>query len=459
MAVTAFAPTFSDEIVGLLDAFAHKPEIYNEIYNARGDQGGEFFRFLMSAGFSEPVAQNTYYWAEQDIISPTFSPRADVGAPGTNTAQLITLDTGSVNAQNRYFPGVNDDVWYPNGNTGHITAIDVTTPSAPVLTITPHVAAASGALPAVTTSTVLSIHTNSWYEASGQPRGRVTDFTTQSNDLQIIKASIDRTGVEMTNQSWYKINGIANAPYCTTGTADTEYRMDLLRDGALLFGQRTTATILDADGYPLKTTQGLIPVITERGMVPTPYTTGTLAMSDFYAWIRLLQTQFAGKNIFFGTSQDLQFQLETLLVNQFKDTNISYGRKAITSAVFGGNESLALSVNFKSLFIGERNFMFKSLGALDNPQTYATTGSIAKGMGVIIPLAEKKDTLTGKMFSNIGYRYKAFGAYNRKMEIWDVNGAGPGLKVTEYDKNSHYMRSNIGGQVMGANQMILLKSA
>ena len=100
--------------------------------------------------------------------------------------------------------------------------------------------------------------------------------------------------------------------------------------------------------------------------------------------------------------------------------------------------------------------MFKRMKTFSNQSTYGSTGFKMPNMGVFMPVNSQKDPVNGDMVKSIGYRYKGLGPYSRKMEVWDVKGAGPGLKVTEFDKASTYMRCNIGAQHRGGNQMILM---
>jgi len=55
-------------------------------------------------------------------------------------------------------------------------------------------------------------------------------------------------------------------------------------------------------------------------------------------------------------------------------------------------------------------------------------------------------------------RYKKLANYSRKMEVWNVSGAGPakGLVLPD-DLYNHYMRCDMGFHGMAPNQMILLR--
>jgi hypothetical protein len=44
------------------------------------------------------------------------------------------------------------------------------------------------------------------------------------------------------------------------------------------------------------------------------------------------------------------------------------------------------------------------------------------------------------------------------MEVWQVGGAGEGLKVTDIDERNTYQRCHIGAHQRGGNQMVLLQA-
>jgi len=76
----------------------------------------------------------------------------------------------------------------------------------------------------------------------------------------------------------------------------------------------------------------------------------------------------------------------------------------------------------------------------------------------MIPLGYRKDAKSMKSMPTFGVRYKALGPYKRKMEVWNVSGAGgQGNYVIEDDLHNYNLRAHIGFQGMAANQMILLR--
>ena len=102
--------------------------------------------------------------------------------------------------------------------------------------------------------------------------------------------------------------------------------------------------------------------------------------------------------------------------------------------------------------------MFKRMGGFNNKKLAGADGYSARKMGVFLPLNKKKDPKSGNMVDSIGTRYRALGKYSRRMEVWQVGGAGEGLKVTDIDERNTYQRCHIGAHQRGGNQMVILEA-
>jgi hypothetical protein len=97
------------------------------------------------------------------------------------------------------------------------------------------------------------------------------------------------------------------------------------------------------------------------------------------------------------------------------------------------------------------------MGVFNNKKLYGAVGYDAKKMGLFMPINKRKDPVSGNMVDSVGTRYRALGKYSRRMEVWQVNGAGPGLKVTQFDKNNTYQRCHVGFHARGGNQWVLME--
>jgi hypothetical protein len=100
----------------------------------------------------------------------------------------------------------------------------------------------------------------------------------------------------------------------------------------------------------------------------------------------------------------------------------------------------------------------KRMGVFNNPKLYGATGYSAPQMGIWMPINKRKDPVSGNMVESMGVRYRGLGNYNRRMEVFQVGGAGNGLKVTEFDRRDTYQRCHIGAHFRGGNQFILMET-
>lgn len=457
MGPEAISGIYATDVVSGFDIY--KPEIHNTLFRRYGDQGASFFQLLRSMGFERPAKNDTYGHFEDNWVHCTFHSRGIVAAGAAGAQALITLDLTDLDANNRFYPRLWDTVLFPNEVQASITAIDVTVPTAPVLTVKPSDILDS--IPALTAGEELVINSDAWSEGSGQPTGALSSTWEYSNTAQIIKETIGYTGTEMVTQTWFDVrsDGVSIPAYYFLGQLEIDYRMALKIDGALLWGKQTTNTIIDPDtGRPIKTTEGLIPYIRRVGNEQT-YTANAFSVDEFDEMDNTLQANFVGNNVLALLGSKLFQEIENGLVTYFADSNIQYARQTTNDAIFNSDESLGASVNFKYLTKSERTFMFKRMGNFSNPKTYGAEGYDAKNMGLFLPVDRKKDPVSNDMVPSIGVRYRALGPYSRRMQVWKVGGTGPGLMVTEFDKENTYQRCHLGFEGLGGNRMVLMETA
>lgn len=453
---------YSETIVSGFDVY--KPEVYNQLINRYGDQGQSWFMTMKMLGFERKVAADIYYHYENELKNPPFKSAGIVSAAAAGASQSITISPDSLDAGNRFYPRLWFQVNYKGGKRGIITAIDVTTPSAPVLTVKPIQTGAAYSLPAVAAGEELSIVSSAFSEGSGQPVGIVPGAVKRSNMLQIMKETASVTGSERTNQTWMTgyedVSSITGQPnsWFHINVMDIDYRMALQTSDALLFGQSSDGSITDpVTGNVIKMTTGLVTTMKAQSIQAT-YTPGSFSVTNFDAIGRSLQREYAGNKIGMHLGEDIYSELENALVTYLANTKVDYTEELINSILPADMKarSKAISVNFKSLFKNERKYLINKMNEFSNRQTYGIPGSVTPGYALFIPLTTVKDPQTQEFDHHIGCRYKALGAYSRRMQTWDVNGAS-GNMVTEFDVDNTYMRSHVGAHQMAMNQALFLQ--
>lgn len=456
----AIANIYASDIVSGFDI--HKPEKLNVLFARYGDQGASYFQLLRSMGFEKEVSLDTYSHYEENRYHEVCIVDAAVSSGGVGADITFVLDANSLDANNNFYVRKWDIILFPNEVTGSVTDIDVTTPTAPEITCSLN--DDTEAFPDLTVGEELIIISNAFSEGSGQPEGALSGTWEYENDAQIIKETIGMTGSEMVNQTWFNVTstGYKIPAYYYKGQVEIDYRMALKIDGALLFGKRTVnSSLIDPDtGRIIKTTEGMVPYIRRVGNEQS-YTSGAFSVTEFDEMDNTLDREGAGNYILGLLGITLHQDIENSLVTYFADTNIQYARQTTNEVLFNANESLGASVNFKYLTKSERTFLFKRMGVLNNPKLYGATGyeNIGPKLGMFLPINKRKDPVSGNMVEAIGTRYRGLGRYNRRMEVWQVGGAGEGLKVTEFDSRNTYQRCHIGAHFRGGNQFVLMEPA
>jgi len=369
------------------------------------------------------------------------------------------LDAVDYDANGNYYVRLWDIIMFPNEVVGSVVDIDATDPAAVEVTVEP--SDNGDQFPALTAGEELIIISSAFSEGSGQPEGAVSGTWEYCNTAQIIKETIGYTGTEMVNQLWFNVTskGQSIPAYYFKGQIDIDYRMALKIDGALLWGKETTNVITDPDtGRPIKTTEGAIPY-TRRVGNEQACTAGAFDVEEFDEMSNTLDREFAGSYILGLLGISLHQDIENALVEYFQNTNIQFAKQATNSVLFNSNEALSASVNFTYLTKSERTFLLKRMGVFNNRKLYGADGYSAPYMGLFFPINKRKDPVSGNMVDSIGTRYRGLGKYSRRMEVWQVGGAGEGLKVTEFDTRNTYQRCHIGAHFRGGNQFVLLEAS
>ena len=456
MGPEAIAQIYASDIISNFDL--HKPEILNTLFSRFGDQGASYFQLIRSMGFETPVASDTYGHFEDNHVHEVVHVLANVAQPAIGANISFTLDPVDLDANNNFYLREWDVMMFHNEVTGSVITISTVVPAAPVVTV--RLNEITDRFPALTAGDELIIISSAFSEGSGQPQGAVSGTWEYDNDAQIIKESMGVTGSEMVNQSWVTITseGQALPAFYFKGQIDLDYRLALKIDGALLWGKRSTNVITDSvTGRPIKTTEGLVPYIRRVGNEQT-CVDGAFTVDEFDEMSNTLDREFAGNHILGLLGISLHQDIENALVTYFANTNISFAKQATNEVLFKSNEALSASVNFTYLTKSERTFMFKRMGGFNNKKLAGADGYSARKMGIFLPLNKKKDPKSGNMVDSIGTRYRALGKYSRRMEVWQVGGAGEGLKVTDIDERNTYQRCHIGAHQRGGNQMVILEA-
>ena len=427
------------------------------LHRRYGNQGSDVIDLLMSLGFERTDAVTKIQHFEENWIHQNFKVLASTaGAAGA--AKNITINPDSIDSSNRFYPRINDVVTFSNEVTALITAIDVSTPTAPVLTVVPF--DVTKAIPACVAGAVIAITGNAFSEGSTQPVGRFSGAWQYINYTQIIKESIGASGTQMTNETWVKMMDGKNIDgWFNKGLLDIDHRQKINMQGVFLTQEKNTNALvvdsLNANGK-IQTTEGLFPYM-KRVAIPYPYVPGTLAVQDFNAIERLMSRQFAPRTVCAMMGQDVDIELEDVLKDYHQFTAIDYATGVTNDKLFGNTvEGKALSsvIAFQYLTKAQRTYCLKRFEAMNDPQTYGSDGYSYPSKAIFFPLEKRVDPKSKNSIPAIGMVFKAMGSNSRKAEAWDYGAAGGGQKLGAVDRRDWYMRSELGTEFFGGNQFV-----
>ena len=205
----------------------------------------------------------------------------------------------------------------------------------------------------------------------------------------------------------------------------------------------------------LLTTEGLVPYIRRVGRTVN-YTPALYAVQKFDEMAKVLDSENAGKYICMLNGLDLDIDIENALVDYLGNTDVQFARERVVKQHFNKDADLEVTAGFNYMTKGQRIFALKSMPIFTAQKTYGATGFTTPGLGIVVPMAQRRDKLTDSMVPSFGTRYKEHGNYNRSMEVWNVSGAGPFRKVTSVDLHNYYLRAHVGFHGIAGNQMLLL---
>lgn len=458
VAPQAVRADYFDNIVTSFDL--NQTKFLPELYRRYGDQGADLLDTLMALGYDRTTDVETIRHFEENWIVQSFKNKNTQAAGAAGAAVNITLGADSVDSSNRFYPRVTDQITFTNGVTGYLLSIDVTTPSAPILSVAPN--DVTDSIPALTAGDLLIITGNAFSEGSTQPQGRFSGAWQYNNKMQIIKESLGASGTQMTNDTWTKfMDGKNIQGWFNKGLLDIDYRMKTNIQGVFLTQKLTTNPLvvdtLNSNGT-VKTTEGFYPAMARLG-IPYPYQPGTWSVQDFNTIARLQTKQFASNTNMSMSGIDIDIEMEDVLKEYFQFTNIDYVTKVQNIKFFGdgpGGEAMGATVAFQYFGKAGTVTALKRFSALSNPQTFGADGYSYTGRASFVPLGRKKnkDPKAKGDLPTLGVVYKGMGDNQRKMEVWDYGAAGGGPKLGTQDRRDWFMRSEMSAEFFGLNQFV-----
>lgn len=459
-AVTA---DYFNNYITTLDLNARK--VLPQLYRRYGSQGKEFFDTIHALGFVRTDGIDILEHYEEEWIWNTFTSLSQTAVGGgayTPSAGIgckLTLAPVSVTSDNKYFPQIGHAVLFTNDVIGVITAIDTTSPSAPVLTVYP--AESTDSIPAVPANTELAIVTSYASEGSGQPDSIIQGVYKWENTSQTIKSKRKASGRELATESWIQsVDGDHVGTWANKGFLDLEYEQMLKIQGAFLSGKKVTNTSA-VDGNNANAslvgegTRGLIPEMASNSEF-YPYTPGAWEMQDFYNFSKLMKKKYTDRFAAFFVGLDLGQELDQNLFETNKDTAAVFIDRAKAS-LFGSDEDgreTEMAIGFKYVTVDGFTFCIKNIDAFYHPKLYGVSTYNYNGRGFVIPLAKRKDPKTKNSIPTMGIVYRGLGGYSRRMKVWETGANARPYATDENDVRNVNMMCEFFAEFFGSNRFI-----
>ena len=436
-----------------------EPQQLNELMLQHGDQFASSL-LLRSLGREEAVSASFWWaWEDQEIIE-NFVAASITSAGVTGTLTLAATD---VNAAGFSYP-INFDLIQvvTNGQKLRLTNKTVGSGSPYTTTFTVSTLDASTSVLAASSAQCF-IYSTAQATGMGQKDPQTTGVVKRTFYTQNFKRAIGADGgvlADATRITRIEGGGVIEG-FHTFDTLAMELRIMSDEEGAFWIGdesQLTETSLMNGQQNPIYNTRGLFPTASLYGISPG-WGGSTFTTATFDTIIKSLTRQRVTSPYIMGIQGvDLDTAIQNYLYGANLNTQVEFSK--MVRSVFGGDEGLAMSVNFNQYTKGNYSFLWKMNPNFSNPSTFGSsvggTFDYAK-MGVWMPLSRLQDPTTGQTYPNIHYRYKGMGAYNRRLRIYSISGAGEQpMFLTEVDGTKTFGTKESGIGICKANQLIYM---
>lgn len=453
MGTNAISAINSNQLIASFD-FLEVQEA-NMLFQTYGDQFLPTFQILRSMGRETMVSSSIWEAFEDNYIVETIT--AAAGSTSGATTITVRLSATDVDANGYSYPRVGDLLLFPDDKIGWVEAktvaanTDLTVRSVDNTNLT-----------TVAGTTVISVLSGAFADGTDMPAAATRGVTKRTFYTQIFKERVGSEGGALADAvrcTVYENDGSISG-YYSTAIMDCDYRLAQKIDGAFWAGLPYTAAALitqtGASGLanPVYTTEGLFPAAT-RGLSLAHGGTFTLANFDTIG-AYLVGQRVTSPYILAINGLTLDNYIQNLLYNSNLNTGVDF--TTMVNSVFGGNQGMAMSINFNTYRKGQYTYLFKVNTNFSNPKVFAPSAQYEwPERGVWMPLSKLKDPKNGDVQNNVEVKYKGLGAYSRRFLVYTISGAGEVPQVlSTVDATNTYEQAEMGLQIMKTNQLIAL---
>jgi hypothetical protein len=392
-------------------AFLDQREILNKVLDVHNDEASILDVLEMTNRSAVTAVPDYDLFVNESLYKSVTAGSVATAVVASVDVTLNTASHTSSGAQS--FPRVGEICMTDAGAYGLVTAKDVTTDDAHVITLK---GLDNSTAPTVTAGDVLTFITNANAEGSNSPEARRSSLVKQRNNVQIFKEKFAITDIQKTSKIEVEFQGKPYYMYKGQHDAFLKFRMDIAF--GLLLGKQSTG-LTDIDGEEIRTTKGLDQYVVDGG-VNYDYTgTAGFDAADLKEIERKLNANRCPDDYFLFAGSELNMGVDDLFAGMsgIADGNISYRS-------LGGKEKAA-SLGIDSYRIYGRTFHKKRLGALNHPNVTAAGGMKHNKSGYLVPTGQVKTDKGGGMVDRMRTRFMAGDGLDLKYREILLGGLAP----------------------------------
>ncbi len=451
----------TEEVVSFMDYL--EPQYWNQVGARYGYQFDGIYQILRALGRETPVAADEWYAYEENRYQRSITVGdVDTAAPGAGGTVIVTLHADD--HEN------NGKVSFPRQGEMVLTATEIPCwiilketvgrDNAHRITIKPFDSSDDlGDLH----SQKLIIFSGAKAAGTGQPDGTYVGKTRRKFVAQILPESIGQEGTQFVNTEWVQAidDGRDFNGWYNPGLMMAEYRLNRKIDGAFTWGKENTNNITQTTSRGsvnlVKTTKGVVPWITELGKEMT-VTPGAFNIADLDEITLYQKQQGVTSNVgIIFEGPEIAIDIRNATKDYVDGNGTDY--TTIVNQYFQGDVQRAMSINFKTIGLGDMVYIRKEVPAWSDPTAYAETGFGMPKYAIVMALETYKDPETSELMPNIGSRYRALGSYSRRMEVWQDGAAGgnPSGYIGDVDEKMLFLRAHVGLQALKMNRAVIMR--
>lgn len=442
-----------------------KPQISNVLYKKQG-YDLTLVQMLASLGMIEETAGVEVSHFEEDFLrSPVITLNA-VSAGAAGAAVTITLSPSAIySGTNDFYVQLNDRLRFANGTVGEVVDIDLTVPSAPVITVEP--ASATGVIPALTANSQIGIIDNRQNEVNTERKSAYRAPVKYTYPLQIISTTTSITGTAEAVKKWYdKYDGGEDAKAFMRNIINATYDHYMSISYAMWFEQPTTNTSLVPTGER-GSMQGIIDWTATAGATVVPYTPGTFTTSTFKNIEQNLDKYFCNRTYLFTQGLGLARDVNDAMNNTLASNSMAYFRptdsSSFTSILAGSmaqSGGAGVEFNINSYKSNSRTFHFTSVPQFSDPSALNVLNSgVAVGtdyIGVGIPIDKEKVSGSSKPTTLLKMRFLPRNNSKGYIRL-SQTGANAPNQTTNTDDRKYHLLSDVGNELFIPERWFLIK--